>query len=147
MKYKKILIAVDNSESSITVSQKGFELADQLQAEVALIYVVDKSKAVGSIDAGITPEEALIILKKEAQETLEQLAFLNNRTKETIKFMPEGIPKEDIIKTSESWKADLIVVGIHGKSGFNLWAMGSITQHLTLHSQIPVLIIPAANHK
>lgn len=142
MTYKKILIAVDSRENSIDVSKKGFELAEQLKAEAALIFVVDKSKATGDPDAGIMPNEALMVLKKEAQDTLEQLIRLNSRTKETMKFMPEGFPKEDILKTAEAWGADLIIVGIHGKSGFTLWAMGSITLHITLHSTIPVMIVP-----
>lgn len=147
MMYKKILIAVDSRENSLDVARKGFELADQLQAEAALIFVVDKSKAVGNPDAGIMPNEALMVLKKEVQDTLEQLIRLNKREKETIKFMPEGLPKEDILETAGIWGADLIVAGIHGKSGFNLWAMGSIAQHITLHAKVPILIIPVQKVK
>ena len=143
MTYKKILIAVDSRENSINVAKKGFELAEQLHAEVALIFVVDKSKAIGNPDAGITPNEALIELKKKAQDTLDRLIRLNNQTEETIKFMPEGLPKEEILKIAKVWNADLIMMGIHGKSGFGLWAMGSIAQHIILHSHIPVIIVPS----
>ncbi|MCL1934534.1 MAG: universal stress protein [Candidatus Azobacteroides sp.] len=143
MIYKKILIAVDSSENSINVAKKGFELAEQLQAEPALIFVADKSKAIGNPDAGITPNEALMELKKKARDTLDRLIRLNNRTKETTLFMPEGLPKEDILKTAKTWEADLIVAGIHGKSGLGLWAMGSIAQHILLHSHIPVIIVPS----
>lgn len=147
MNYKKILIAVDSRESAIDVSRKGFALADQLQAEVALIFVVDKSKSIGSPDSGIIPNEALMVLKKEAQDTLEQLIHLNNRDKSTIKFMPEGFPKESILATAGLWGADLIVMGTQGKSGFSLWAMGSITQHVILHSKVPVMVVSASSQK
>lgn len=147
MIYKKILIAVDSRENSIDVARKGFELAEQLKAEAALIFVVDKSKAIGNPDAGIMPNEALIVLKKEAQDTLEQLIRLNNQKEDTIKFMPEGTPKDDILETAEIWKANLIVAGIHGKTGFALWALGSIAQHIVLHAQVPVLIVPTPRHK
>lgn len=143
MNYKKILIAIDSRENSLNVAQKGFELADQLGAEAGLIFVVDKSKANGNPDAGIMPNDALMVLKKEAQDTIEQIIRLNNRTKETIKFMPEGFPKEDILETAKIWDADLIVVGIHGKSGFGLWAMGSVSQYITLHSKISIFIVPS----
>lgn len=147
MTYKKILIAVDSRESSIDVSRKGFDLADQLHAEEALIFVVDRSKSIGSPDAGIMPDEALMVLKKEAQDTLEQLIHLNNRDRYTIKFMPEGLPKESILGTAELWGADLIVMGTQGKSGFSLWAMGSITQHVILHSKVPVMVVSASSRK
>lgn len=141
MSYKKILIAIDSRENSLNVARKGFELADQLGAETALIFVVDKSKGIGNPDAGIMANEALMVLKKEAQDTIEQVIRINNRVKETIKFMPEGFPKEDILETAKIWNADLIIIGIHGKTGFGLWAMGSVSQYITLHSPLPVLII------
>ncbi|MCL1937308.1 MAG: universal stress protein [Candidatus Azobacteroides sp.] len=143
MRYKKILIAVDSKKNSIHTSKTGLELAEQLEAEAALIYVVDKSKAIGNADAGITPYEALNALKKEAEDTLEHLIHLNNLSKEAIIFMPEGLPKDEILKTAKTWGADLIIAGIHGKSGFNLWAMGSIAQQIVLHAQIPVLFVPS----
>ena len=37
MSYKKILVAVDNRENSIIVAKKGFELAEQMNVEIALI--------------------------------------------------------------------------------------------------------------
>ncbi|MDD2436554.1 MAG: universal stress protein [Massilibacteroides sp.] len=143
MSYKKILIAVDGQENSINVARKGFELAEQSGAEPALIFVIDKSKAITNPDAGIMPNEALMVLKKEAQETMEQLIRLNNRSKETTKFMPECSPKEGILKIAKIWEADLIIMGIRGKNGFNLWAMGSVAQYIILHSALPVMVIPA----
>lgn len=138
--YKKVLIAVDGSESSLNVVKKGVELAKQLNAEIALIFVVDKTKAVGNPDAGIMPNEALIALKKEALDTLDQFIKIYGSDYNILKFMPEGNPKDDVLQTAEDWCADLIVVGIHGKSGFALFAMGSIAQHIILHSKVPVLI-------
>ena len=83
-----------------------------------------------------------MVLKKEAQETLDQLIRISGRTESTVKFMPEGLPKDDILHTAEIWGAEAIVLGINGKNGFSLWAMGSITQYIVLHSKVPVLIIP-----
>lgn len=51
MAYKKILIAVDTSEYSMKAAKKGLELAHQLGAKVALLFVVDSSKSLGNIDA------------------------------------------------------------------------------------------------
>ena len=142
MSYKKVLIAIDSRANSINIARKGFELADQLNAEAALIFVVDKSKAIGNPDANISPDDALMVLTKEAQDCIEQTIRINNRSKETIKFMPEGMPKDEILNTAKIWEADLIVVGIHGKSGFGLWAMGSISQFITMHATVPVVVIP-----
>ncbi len=140
MPFKKVLIAVDSSEYSMAATKKGLELAHQLKAEAALIYVVDTSKAMGSVDANIMPSEALLVLKKEAEETLEQLSKMYNGTG-LMKFMPEGHPSEDVIKTSTTWNADLIVVGTHGRTGLERLLTGSVAEHILRHSQIPVMVV------
>lgn len=141
MPYAKILIAVDSSEYSMKAARKGLELAHQLNAKAALIYVVDKSKAMGNIDAGIMSEEALLVLKKEAEQTLDQLAAMYSG-KELMKFMPEGRPTEDILNTAKVWEADLIVMGTHGRTGLKELLMGSVATYVLHHSKIPVMIVP-----
>ncbi|SRX53855.1 universal stress protein [Aequorivita sp. CIP111184] len=68
MAYKKILIAVDSSEYSMKAAKKGLELIHQLSVKAALLFVIENSKALGNIDAGITHEQASIVLKKEAEQ-------------------------------------------------------------------------------
>ena len=142
MPYEKILIAVDSSEYSMAAAKRGLELAHQLKAEAALIYIIDKSKALGSVDANILPNEALIVLKKEAEQTLEQLSKMYNGT-DLMKFMPEGHPADDIIKTSETWEADLIIMGTHRRTGLRHLLAGSVAEHVLRHSKIPVMVVPS----
>jgi nucleotide-binding universal stress UspA family protein len=142
MTYNKILIGVDSSEYSLKAAKKGLDLAHQLKAKAALVFVVDVSKALGNIDAGILPEQALIVLKKEAEQTLDELASMYNG-KELIKFMPEGRPDKDILKTAENWEADLIVLGTHGRTGLMHLLVGSIAEYVVRHSKIPVMVVPS----
>lgn len=142
MSFNKILIAVDSSEYSMNAASKGLELALQLRATVALLFVVDTSKAMGNVDAGIMPEEALIVLKKEAEQTLDEYAE-RYKGKGLMKFMPEGHPEEDILKTSQTWQADLIVIGTHGRTGLSHLLMGSLAEHMVRHSKIPVIVVPS----
>lgn len=142
MSYSKILIAVDSSEYSMNAAKKGLELSHQLNAKVALLYVVDTSKALGNIDAGITAEQALIILKKEAEQTLDELAGMYNGAS-IMKFIPEGMPSKDIIKTAEIWEADLIILGTHGRTGLLHLLVGSVAEHIIRNSKIPVMVVPS----
>ncbi len=142
MSYDRILIAVDSSEYSMTAAKKGFELSHQLNAKAALLFVIDTTKTLGNVDAGITHEEALIVLKKEAEETLEQLAEMYNGT-EIFKFMPEGHPRQEIMKTAEIWEADLIVVPTRGRTGFMHLLLGSNAEYIVRHSRIPVMVVPS----
>ena len=140
MAYSKILIGVDSSEYSMVAVKKGIELAHLLNAEVALLYVVDVSNAIGNVDAGIGPGDALLILKKEALQTLDQLSGYNGGRLE--KLMPEGHPKADILQTAETWGADLIVLGTHGRTGLAHLLLGSTSEYIVRHSKIPVLVVP-----
>ena len=142
MSYSKILIAVDSSEFSMQAAKKGLELAHQTKAEVALIYVVDTSKAIGNIDAGILPEQAMVILKKEVEQTLDELSEMYNGNS-ILKFMPEGHPTKDILKTAEIWGADLIVIGTHGRTGLMHLLVGSVAENVVRHSKVPVMVVPS----
>lgn len=142
MSYNKILIAIDSSEYSLKAAKEGLKIAHQLRAKTALLFVVDTTKAIGSVDAGITPEQALVVLKKEAEETLDQLAAMYNG-KDLVKLMPEGHPKEDILKTAETWEADMIVMGTHGRSGLMHLLMGSTAEYILRHAKVPVIVVPS----
>lgn len=139
--FKKILIAVDASEHAVNAAKVGLALAKQLNAATALLFVVDTSKSIGNIEIGITQNDALIVLKKEAEQTLDQLATMFNGYN-PIKLMPEGHPKEEIYKTAEVWEADLIVIGTHGKTGLAHLLSENKTEYIVRHTSIPVMIVP-----
>jgi nucleotide-binding universal stress UspA family protein len=146
MPYFKILLAVDSSEHSMVAAKKGLELANQLEATVALLFVIDRTKIVHSSDTGIFAEEAIAMLRKEAEHTLDHLTTMCNGN-DVTRFMPEGTPTEDIIKTAESWSADLIVMGTHGRTGLMHLLLGSIAEHVLRHSTIPVLVVPSKGNQ
>lgn len=136
------MIAVDSSESSLAAAKKGLELSHQLHAKAALLFVIDKTRTVHSADTGILPGEAIVVLKKEAEQTLDQLAAMYNGS-DIVKFMPEGYPDEDIIKMAATWEADLIVMGTHGRTGLMHLLTGGVTEYVLRHSKIPVMIVPS----
>jgi len=140
MGYHKILIAVDSSSFSYAAAREGFDLARQLSAEVALVFVVNKARVIHNADSGILPEEAMKLLHREAENTLHEVASWHLDVKT---FMPEAIPSEGIIQTAEDWGADLIVMGTHGRTGLKHLLLGSVAEHVIRHSKIPSLIVPS----
>ena len=59
---------------------------------------------------------------------------------------PESSNGREIVKEAERWHADLIVVGSHGRRGFDRWYMGSISEYVALHApcSVEVIRIPSA---
>ncbi|HKZ36310.1 MAG TPA: universal stress protein [Chryseolinea sp.] len=142
MAYSKILMAIDSSEYSFASAERGFELAHQLNAKVALIFVIDAARTIHSADSGILPEETIVVLKKEAEQTLNQISKMFNG-EDLTKFMPEGHPAEDIIKTAEVWGADLIIMGTYGRAGLMHLLSGSVAESVIRNSKIPVMVVPS----
>lgn len=137
---KKILIAIDEGPTAEKVAQFGSQLGKQLNAEVALISVVDTTVLI--TDGGVTPKELADIekndLKKNQQLVIEKV-FKDNKV---WSFVEEGKPFEMILKVAEEWEADLIVLGTHGKKGLAHLLMGSVAEKVMRHSTKPLLIIP-----
>lgn len=58
-------------------------------------------------------------------------------------FIEESGPFEMILKVADGWRADLIVLGTHGRTGFSHLLMGIVAEKVIRHSTKPLLIIPS----
>lgn len=142
MAFKRILISVDDSAYSIEAVKKGVEIAKLNNAELGLIHVIDESQTVGNIDAGISPADALVVLEKESDKFIQGLKDVYFYDLNITQFSPVGKPVKEIIKIAERWRADLIVTGTHRTSGWKRLIIGSISEDIIRHSQIPVMVVP-----
>lgn len=140
---KKILIAVEEEMSGKTISTFGLKMAKQLNAKVALISVID-TVALMSAD-GISPYE-MVELSVEDIKQSQQVLLDKVFKEEPVKvFVERGNPFDEIVRTAEEWKADLIVIGTHGRKGFSHLFIGSVAEKVVRHSPVPVLVVPLKN--
>lgn len=142
MQFGKILIAIDDSAFSLRAAEAGFTLARSLAAEVALVYVVNRSKQVVNADIGITADESRNILLQEAEKTIEQFVRMFGGSSNVYQFTPEGLPEKEIVNMAREWGADLIVLGTHARSGIQRILTGSVAEYVIRHSRIPVMVAP-----
>ena len=141
MNYSKILIAVDDSPAAEKVASKGFQLAQQLNADITLVSVVDTVFLIS--EGGVPPNEVAESIKndlKKSQQLLIDKIFMNHKV---LAYVVEGKPFEIILKNADECAVDLIVIGTHGRTGLSHLLMGSVAEHIIRHSKIPVLIIPS----
>ncbi len=137
---KKIVIAIDNDPTSEKIALNGFQLGLQLNAEIALLSVVDLTMLI--TEGAITPKEFADITindYKKNQQMLVDTVFKGYNVKA---FVEEGIPHEVILNMAKKWNADIIVLGTHGRTGISHLIMGSVAEKIVRHSEIPVFIIP-----
>jgi len=141
MNYRKILIAVDDSAIAEKVATTGYQLGQQLNAEIAVLSVVDNTFLM--TDGGVTPNEMAEIIKnnfKKSQQLLIDKVFKNCKV---WTFVEEGKPYEMILKIATEWEADLIIIGTHGRTGLSHLLMGSVAENVVRHSKIPIMVIPS----
>ncbi len=144
----KIIVPIDGSQTSRKAAKYAVEVAKQTGASLTLLSVIDKRFLVGqAVSASVSPthlkESIDDFLKQSAQSVLDATAKLCERNhircRTTIRT---GHPVEEIVSAAEKSKADVIVMGSHGKSALNAAVLGSVTygvMHKDTH--IPVLIV------
>lgn len=55
----------------------------------------------------------------------------------------EGKPAGEIVRAAHELRADLVVMGTHGRSGFQRWVLGSVAEKVLRQAPCPVLTVPA----
>ncbi|HXB12931.1 MAG TPA: universal stress protein [Bacteroidia bacterium] len=138
-----ILIAVDGSTFSEHAMQGGVEMAQKLDASLILVSVVDITDLVGNAAVGgVIDSAALKVYADEAKSVVDELSKKYPYAK-TKKITEEGLPAETILKLAGTYKADVIVMGTHGRKGLGHLLLGSVAENVVRHSLIPVLVIPS----
>lgn len=142
MPYKKVLIAIDNSDTSMRAAEQGLNLSSQLGASCAIVFVIDTVKTRVNVDAEVLPQDQLAKFKKEASDTFNLIAMKFPEQK-FERFMPEEKPSQGIIKIAVDWEADLIVMGTLTKSGLKRLLLGSTAENTIRLSSVPILVVPS----
>ena len=118
----------------------GFQLGLQLNAEIALLSVVDLTMLI--TEGAVTPKGFADITINDYKKNQQMLVDTVFKEHKIWTFVEEGIPYEVILNVAKEWDADMIVLGTHGRTGFSHLIMGSVAEKVIRHSEIPVFIIP-----
>jgi nucleotide-binding universal stress UspA family protein len=142
--FKKILYPTDFSEASYEALKVANELALHFSAELYLVHVV--SPAVPP-----SPEFASSVLplqEESAEKSLQEVA--KQRVSKELaahQIVVLGGAAEEIIRMSEENKADLIVIGTHGQTGWRHMVFGSVAEKVVRLAPCPVLTIRAPHRE
>jgi nucleotide-binding universal stress UspA family protein len=146
--YKKILIAIDGSDVGNSAFESALQLAKSEQAQVFALYVIEFPKfyapAVGYYDP--TPlYDALMaegdLVTKQANDSFKQEG-VSGQAGVVDNFYTGVTTAEQIQHTADTFHADLVVLGTHGRSGFRRLVLGSVAEAFVRISTRPVLLVP-----
>ena len=125
--YTNILIATDGSKYSEAATADAISIAKKCGSKVAVISVAGSDK--------------VMELAKKNVEKVKEFGGKEGITVETMTAV--GNPYESIVEAASKMKADLIVVGSHGKGGLERMMMGSVTERVVGHADCAVLVVRA----
>lgn len=141
--FKKILVPVDGSRYSLDAVCLASKMARFHGSELMILHVVDESLLDHLARFTEKSREAIRNeLRKSAHGFLDDMqrqASLESVSSEIL--IEEGVPHEIILRESNAWGADLIVMGKLGRRGVSKILLGSVAERVIEFSDIPVLVV------
>ena len=144
MLYQNILVPIDGSDTSLIAMNEAIKLGKELNSKITVVQVMALDPFIADVYVKTGQTNELI------ERTRSYLLKILDDAKQ--KFAHEGISietkllegfvvHEEIIQAAQELKADLIVMGSHGRTGVRKLVLGSVAQKVLGESHIPVLIV------
>ncbi len=138
--YRRALVALDGSEVAEMIMPLIFKIAGPLEVTLLRVNVPVRPLIVEGAGQPIfeDPETARI----DAEEYLAPLAVDLRRRGVRVKTeVRRGEAAEEILKAAREWKADVIAMTTHGRTGLGRLLFGSVAETVLRESELPVLLI------
>jgi nucleotide-binding universal stress UspA family protein len=143
LRIERILCPIDFSEFSASAYDYAQSLARHYRAAVFLQHVVDiilppwpYYPPVNYLDADFRK------ICADAREQLQE--FAKSHTRNGVQpecFVQEGEVTDSVLSFAEAQLVDLIVMGTHGRKGFDRVTLGSVAEKVLRKARCPVLVV------
>jgi nucleotide-binding universal stress UspA family protein len=146
IEIRRILCPIDFSEHSRRAIEEAVPIARWYGATLIGMHVTPVGPRPGSLDAGVGAS---------AWDPIPQARILGDLTEWLAPARAAGVPTETLVATgptagviaeqAEDLAADLVVMGTHGRGGFERFLLGSVTEKVLRIAPCPVLAVPHAH--
>ena len=142
--FRRILHASDFSPASRAAFRRAIDLARENRAVLTIVHIY--SPLIPLIGEGYaTPQvydKMLADVRTDAQRQLNRLAARAKKSGARVKgLLLEGVPHDRIVRAARSTRADLVVLGTHGRTGLGRLFLGSVASRVVTLSPCPVLTV------
>lgn len=141
--FDRILIPTDGSSAARPAVETAIDLAEIHDATLYVLYIVNQPTSVSGTGEGVPGLDNLLdALEEDGRETTTAIAEEATDHGVTVRTaVQRGNPHNDILTYATEHDTDLIVMGTHGRTGVKRALLGSVTENVVRHSEIPVLTI------
>ncbi len=149
--YSRILIAVDDTEISRLAMEEAIKLAKDQKATLIIIYIADEFvPAAEGVPVDFKQHESII--RKKGRTILNKMIAPVRRSKIPYESHLIEITESSerisvkIVEETKKRKADLIVVGTHGREGLSRLLLGSVAEEVVRNAPVPVQLVKSQNN-
>ena len=149
--YQRILVPVDGSHTSTLGLQEAIRIAIDQRARLRLISVVDESVVAQNFEGYFEIGDLLDALRDSGKKAIHNaLALVRKHDVKADSALYESVGgrvSDVIVGEARKWKADLIVMGTHGRRGINRLVLGSDAEAVLRAAPVPVLMVRSSERK
>ena len=144
--FARILHATDFSTASRPALAKAIALARQNRAPLTIVHALPPPIIpVGGEIAYVPPGTYEAIDQSARQYARKQLAALTARARKAgvraTALLLDGTPHDQIARAARRARADVVVIGTHGRTGLAKVLMGSVAERVVRFAPCPVLTV------
>ncbi|MFQ5782467.1 MAG: universal stress protein [Nitrosopumilus sp.] len=141
--FENILVPFDLSNQSTRAVKVALDIAKTRNSKVTLLTCLEGDAWHHYYYDARADSELIKKQKKVAKKYLEKLEPVAKRFNVTLKsrIIPSKSVVKDIVTFAKSGKYDLVVIGSHGRTGFDKWLLGSVANGVSQKVHCPVLIV------
>jgi nucleotide-binding universal stress UspA family protein len=146
--YKRILVPVDGSATSLNGLEKAMRLSRNSGARLRILHVVDgiafsRDHSMFTATADKFRESGRKLIKEVMARVRKENIQADSRMVENF----TGRAADTISKEAGRWNADVIVMGTHGRRGFNKLMLGSDAELVARTAPVPVMLVQPSRAK
>ena len=142
--YDKVLVTLDGSPlAECAVNPAAWAACALGAGEITLVRVSESGGVRGTQRAETYLADRAVPAMKSAIEAFRDSGLSAPRVRWRAIRSTTGNAAPAIIRFSESYGADLVVMSTHGRSGIDRWLMGSVAEKVLRGAEAPVLMVPA----
>jgi len=135
---RRILVPVDFSDAARPVVDYARDMARDRGAVLTLLHVIGIPVAPFDPAYGVAADPRMLLeLQSGAERKLAEMAGAIEGVEVRIR-VATGAPSREIVREAREWKADLIVIGTHGRTGLRHVFLGSVAENVVRLAPCPV---------
>ena len=141
----RVLVATDLSEAADVALRDGSRLASGPESALAAVHVLPPQPFIDAWLPNLGADGAKILAARAEKKVHERLGSVVGARPAEV-FIDDDVDYAAIIRRAEAWKADVVVLGAHGRSGL-VQAFGGVVERVLRHAPCSVLVArsPAAH--